>query len=76
MAADLTEQHPRRSSVDRRGRLRHSSDRPGWLRRSFDRYWYAWAMVLPVTVVLGVLIFYPLLRGVWMSLTNLNESNQ
>jgi arabinogalactan oligomer/maltooligosaccharide transport system permease protein len=33
-------------------------------------------MVLPVTVVLGVLIFYPLGRGIWLSLTDLNESNQ
>ncbi|MGH3656934.1 MAG: carbohydrate ABC transporter permease, partial [Micromonosporaceae bacterium] len=46
------------------------------LRRTWDTHWYAWAMVLPVTVVLGVLIIYPLVRGVWMSLTDLNESNQ
>ncbi len=66
MATEASEQSPRRSTPGRRG----------WLRRSWDRHWYAWAMVLPVTVVLGVLIFYPLVRGVWMSLTDLNESNQ
>ncbi|MFY1675157.1 carbohydrate ABC transporter permease [Plantactinospora sp. WMMB334] len=46
------------------------------LRRSWDRHWYAWAMVLPVVVVLAVLVFYPLGRGIWISLTNLNEANQ
>ncbi|MPZ93758.1 MAG: ABC transporter permease subunit [Propionibacteriales bacterium] len=33
-------------------------------------------MVVPVTVVLGVLVLYPLLRGIWLTFTNLNESNQ
>ena len=55
---------------------RSTSDRRGWLRRVWDTHWYAWAMVLPVTVVIGVLICYPLARGVWLSLTNINESNQ
>lgn len=50
--------------------------RYGRLRQSWDRYWYAWAMVLPVVVVLTVLILYPLTRGVWLSLTNLTEANQ
>jgi len=76
MATNLTERDPRRPTGGRRGSPRRSSDRPGWLRRSFDRHWYAWAMVLPVVAVLGVLVFYPLLRGMWISLTNLNESNQ
>ena len=46
------------------------------MRKSFDRHWYAWAMVLPTVIVLGVLVFYPLVRGVWQSFTDLNESNQ
>ncbi|MFR9778188.1 carbohydrate ABC transporter permease [Micromonospora sp. MS34] len=46
------------------------------LRQSWEKHWYAWAMVLPVVVVLAVLIFYPLARGVWISFTNLNEANQ
>jgi arabinogalactan oligomer / maltooligosaccharide transport system permease protein len=50
--------------------------RHGRLRQSWDRYWYAWAMVLPVVVVLAVLILYPLSRGIWLSLTNLTEANQ
>ncbi len=49
---------------------------PGRLRRSFDRHWYAYAMVLPTVVVLGVLVLYPLGQGIWQSLTNLNEANQ
>jgi arabinogalactan oligomer / maltooligosaccharide transport system permease protein len=52
------------------------STRPSRLRRSWDRYWYAWAMVLPVVVVLAVLIFYPLIRGIYLSFTNLTEANQ
>jgi arabinogalactan oligomer/maltooligosaccharide transport system permease protein len=50
--------------------------RRGLLRRSWDKHWYAWAMVFPVVAVLGVLIFYPLGRGIYLSLTNLTEANQ
>jgi arabinogalactan oligomer/maltooligosaccharide transport system permease protein len=49
---------------------------PGFLRRSWDRHWPAWAMVAPVVIVLAVLIFYPLVRGIVLSFTNLTESNQ
>ncbi|MFY1689830.1 carbohydrate ABC transporter permease [Plantactinospora sp. WMMB782] len=49
---------------------------PSRLRRSWDRHWYAWAMVLPVVLVLAVLVFYPLGRGIWLSLTDLTEANQ
>jgi arabinogalactan oligomer/maltooligosaccharide transport system permease protein len=45
------------------------------LRRNFDRYWYAWAMIAPVVIVLGVLVFYPLGRGIYLSLTDINELN-
>ena len=30
------------------------------LRRSWDKHWYAWAMVAPVVIVIGVLVLYPL----------------
>jgi arabinogalactan oligomer/maltooligosaccharide transport system permease protein len=50
--------------------------RLGRLRNSFDKYWYAWAMVAPVVIVLAVLVFYPLVQGVWLSFTNANEGNQ
>lgn len=46
------------------------------LRRSWDRYWFAWVMVAPVVIVLALLIFYPLVQGIWMSFTNINETNQ
>ena len=48
----------------------------GRVRRAWDRHWYAWAMALPVVIVLAVLIFYPLVRGIYLSFTNLTEANQ
>jgi arabinogalactan oligomer / maltooligosaccharide transport system permease protein len=52
-----------------------SGRRPGRLRRSWDKYWYAYAMVAPVVIVLGGLIIYPLVRGVLLSLTNATTRN-
>jgi arabinogalactan oligomer / maltooligosaccharide transport system permease protein len=49
--------------------------RPGRIRRSWDKYWYAYAMVAPVVIVLGGLIIYPLIRGVILSLTNATTRN-
>src|SRR6185369_3744494 len=46
------------------------------MRRFFSKHWYAWAMVAPVVIVLGVLIFYPLGRGIYLSFTNTTEANQ
>ena len=37
--------------------------RPGRLRNSFDKYWYAWAMVAPVVIVLAVPVSYTHLRA-------------
>ncbi|PHQ50299.1 ABC transporter permease [Streptomyces cinnamoneus] len=45
------------------------------VRRSFSTHWYAWAMVLPVVIVLAVLVGYPLGRGVYLSFTDANEAN-
>ncbi|MBH1933494.1 sugar ABC transporter permease [Streptomyces sp. AV19] len=45
------------------------------LRRSLSTHWYAWAMVLPVVVVLAVLVGYPLGKGVYLSFTDANEAN-
>ncbi len=47
----------------------------GPLRRALGRHWYAWAMVAPVLIVIGVLIGWPLLRGVYLSLTDATEAN-
>ncbi|MBG0566285.1 carbohydrate ABC transporter permease [Actinoplanes aureus] len=46
------------------------------LRRSWDKHWSAWAMVVPVVLVMAVLIFYPLINGVWISFTDQTEANQ
>lgn len=47
----------------------------GRLRDAASKHWYAWAMVTPVVLVLAVLVFYPLVQGVYLSLTNANEMN-
>ena len=52
-----------------------SQKEPGRLRRSYDRNWYAWAMVLPTVLVLGILVLYPLVQGIFQSFTDLTESN-
>ncbi|WP_374705506.1 carbohydrate ABC transporter permease [Streptomyces sp. AJS327] len=39
------------------------------------RHWYAWAMVAPVVLVIGLIIGYPLGRGVYLSLTDADEAN-
>jgi arabinogalactan oligomer/maltooligosaccharide transport system permease protein len=62
--------------VDETAPLPQPPPPPGRIRRFASRHWYAWAMVLPVVIVLGVLVLYPLARGVYISFTDLNESNQ
>ncbi|MFJ9085588.1 carbohydrate ABC transporter permease [Streptomyces sp. NPDC102384] len=52
--------------------------RPGPIRRfkdSYRKYWYAYAMITPVVVVLGVLVVYPLMRGFYLTLTDANSLN-
>jgi arabinogalactan oligomer/maltooligosaccharide transport system permease protein len=39
------------------------------------RYWYAIAMVAPVAVALVALVGFPLVRGIYLSLTNATEAN-
>ncbi|RST19364.1 sugar ABC transporter permease [Streptomyces sp. WAC05374] len=48
---------------------------PGRLRRALSTHWYAWSMVAPVVTVIGVIIGYPLARGIYLSLTDANEAN-
>ncbi|WP_431969035.1 carbohydrate ABC transporter permease [Actinacidiphila sp. bgisy160] len=57
---------------------RGAAPRPGPLsriRQSYNRNWYAWAMVAPVVAVIGVLVLYPLVRGIYLSLTDANSQN-
>ncbi|MEV4017261.1 sugar ABC transporter permease [Nonomuraea angiospora] len=49
--------------------------RPGSVRRFLSRHWYAWAMTAPVVIVVGVLVGWPLIRGVYLSLTDATEAN-
>ncbi|WP_433267624.1 carbohydrate ABC transporter permease [Actinosynnema sp. CS-041913] len=45
------------------------------MRRFLTRHWYAYAMVLPVVVVIAVLVLYPLAQGVFFTFTDINEGN-
>ncbi|MFI8931188.1 carbohydrate ABC transporter permease [Streptomyces sp. NPDC053474] len=58
-----------------RGRGPRAGKSPGRLRRALSTYWYAWAMVAPVVIVIGVIVGYPLVRGIYLSTTNANEAN-
>ncbi|MEV0439588.1 sugar ABC transporter permease [Streptomyces spectabilis] len=58
-----------------RGRGPRAGKKPGRLRRALSTYWYAWAMVAPVVAVIGVIVGYPLARGVYLSTTDANEAN-
>ncbi|MET8175591.1 carbohydrate ABC transporter permease [Streptomyces clavifer] len=60
-----------------RGRSRGTGNPPppSRLRRALSVHWYAWTMVAPVVIVIGVIIGYPLFRGLWLSLTNADERN-
>jgi arabinogalactan oligomer / maltooligosaccharide transport system permease protein len=52
----------------RRGPLRR-------LRDSYDRHWYAWAMCVPVVVVLGAIVGYPLVQGIYLTFTDATSLN-
>src|SRR5262249_54450206 len=36
----------------------------------FHQWWFAYAMLAPVAIVMGVLVFYPLVRGIMLSFTD------
>ena len=40
------------------------------LRRGFHKWWFAYAMLAPVMIVMGLLVFYPLVRGIMLSFTD------
>ncbi|MER5480650.1 sugar ABC transporter permease [Streptomyces sp. NPDC002734] len=45
------------------------------IRHGWRRHWYAYAMIAPVVLVLGVLVLYPLVYGFWLTLTDANSLN-
>jgi arabinogalactan oligomer/maltooligosaccharide transport system permease protein len=45
------------------------------LRLGFGRWWFAYAMLTPVFVVMALLVLYPLIRGVYYSFTDANQYN-
>src|SRR5262245_6043281 len=66
-----------RATGRRRGD-REREPRPGLgrrLRLGYHKHWYAYAMIAPVAVVLGVLVVYPLVYGLYLTLTDANSLN-
>ncbi|POX46061.1 carbohydrate ABC transporter permease [Streptomyces sp. Ru72] len=52
--------------------------RPGLgqrIKNGYQKYWYAYAMIAPVVVVLAVIVGYPLVRGLYLTLTDANSLN-
>ncbi|MFE2012498.1 carbohydrate ABC transporter permease [Streptomyces sp. NPDC059491] len=76
MAVDTPSQSVVKAAGDSaRGRSRGTGKPRGGAKRSLSTHWYAWAMVAPVSVVIAVIIGYPLVRGIFLSLTDANERN-
>ncbi|WP_330457503.1 sugar ABC transporter permease [Streptomyces sp. NBC_00820] len=52
--------------------------RPGLVQRiknGYQKHWYAYAMIAPVVAVLGAIVAYPLVRGLYLTLTDANSLN-
>ncbi|MFI7385351.1 carbohydrate ABC transporter permease [Streptomyces sp. NPDC049813] len=65
-------------AVDRPTQPVRKTPRPGPIQRlknSYRRYWYAYVMIAPVVIVLGVLVGYPLVRGFYLTLTDADSLN-
>lgn len=77
MAVDTSQPVARSAGAEpgARGPGRPAGDPPGRLRRALATHWYAWTMVAPVVIVMAAIIGYPLLRGIYLSLTDADESN-
>jgi arabinogalactan oligomer/maltooligosaccharide transport system permease protein len=54
---------------------RRGAPAPGRLRLALSRHWYAWAMIAPVVVTITAIVGWPLVRGIYLSLTNADEAN-
>ncbi|MFB7495443.1 carbohydrate ABC transporter permease [Streptomyces sp. NPDC056161] len=67
-------------AIDRATGERHGDRAPRTgpgqrLRRGYRKHWYAYAMIAPVAVVLGVLVLYPLAYGLHLTLTDADSLN-
>lgn len=45
------------------------------MRNFLARYWFGYAMVLPVVAVLALLVVLPLMQGVYFGFTDINDTN-
>ncbi|MEU8590694.1 sugar ABC transporter permease [Streptomyces sp. NPDC048664] len=64
-----------RATGKRRG---DRAPRPGLgrrLRHGYEKHWYAYVMIAPVAVVLGALVLYPLVYGLYLTLTDADSLN-
>ncbi|MEU2544716.1 sugar ABC transporter permease [Streptomyces roseolus] len=77
MAVDTPSQSVAKAAGEHvaRGRSRGTGNPRRAAKRSLATHWYAWAMVAPVVIVIGVIIGYPLVRGIYLSFTDANERN-
>ncbi|MFD4386495.1 carbohydrate ABC transporter permease [Streptomyces sp. NPDC058495] len=77
MAVDTPSQSVAKAAGDdvARGRSRGTGPKRRAPKRSLATHWYAWAMVTPVVIVIAVIIGYPLVRGIYLSLTDATERN-
>jgi len=64
------------STVDRPSQGRGAKAPRPWGRVTafLHKHWYAYAMVIPVVVVVGVIVLIPLAQNVFFSFTNINEA--
>ncbi|MDR7303810.1 carbohydrate ABC transporter permease [Haloactinomyces albus] len=58
-----------------RGRTATAPARSRRLRAVLTKHWYAYAMALPVVVVVGLLVLFPLLQGLYFTFTDINANN-
>ncbi len=63
------------ASGARTGRKRGDPSFRERVRNGFGRWWFAYAMLTPVFVVMALLVFYPLGKGIYLSFTNADQYN-
>jgi len=64
-----------RATGERRGDRAPRSGLGRRLKQGYQKHWYAYAMIAPVVIVLGVLVLYPLVYGLYLTFTDANSLN-